>query len=593
MTNKKKRTKRKTSVIDLLPYIFIVAVVPLIVYLHIDKLEPIEEAVWTTEDFYPDLLSYCKSLWFMIASAFGLCLFVFRYIQGRIRLQKKPGLYVPAAVYILLIVLSTITSKYASVALSGFVARYEGMFVLLFYVLNMLIVYNLINEESQIKLLVKPLLVSAFVICFIGLSQFAGHDFFETALGRSLILPAEYAESELNFKFDTMVYGTLSNPNYIGSYVALVFPVAVTVIFIAEKLVWRITAAVLSILLIINLVGSDSSAGLVGLGAGAVIAVVYFLRKYLFRNKIAVVLSIAVALAACGFLAIEAVSRLKAESTQSYYLEDIVFDKGSARIISSTEILDIRFSEDQLTFYDAEGNNLHVNVKEDETGINISFKEPAFQRYRLKVTGDVLEIRNGDVEFFIRLSQDGLRLVGINDDEPDQIEKPDAIDVRGYEKVGSARAYIWSRTIPLLKNAILVGYGPDTFAIVFPQNDYIGKINAYNTPFMIVDKPHNMYLQIAVNTGILSLAAFLAIILVYIVSGIKACFMNQAPGRISHYGTGIFIGICAFLVAGLFNDSSIAVAPIFWILLGLGFACNAMALNDKERKKEAHASQKR
>jgi len=593
MTNKKKRTKRKTSVIDLLPYIFIVAVVPLIVYLHIDKLEPIEEAVWRTEDFYPDLLSYCKSLWFMIASAFGLCLFVFRYIEGRVRLQKKPGLYVPAAVYILLIVLSTITSKYVSVALSGFVARYEGMFVLLFYVLNMLIVYNLINEESQIKLLVKPLLVSAFVICFIGLSQFAGHDFFETALGRSLILPAEYAESELSFNFGTMVYGTLSNPNYIGSYVALVFPVAVTVIFIAEKLVWRITAAVLSILLIINLVGSDSSAGLVGLGVGAVIAVVYFLRKYLFRNKIVVVLSVIVVLAVCGFLASEIVSRFRTESAHNYYIEDIAFDKGSVWIKSSTETLGIRYSDDQLTFIDGNDNNLYVDVNYDDSGANITFKDQAYRNYRIKINGDVLEVRNGDVEFFIRLSQDGLRLVGINGDEPDQIVKPEAIDVRGYEKVGSARAYIWSRTIPLLKNAILVGYGPDTFAIVFPQNDYIGKINAYNTPFMIVDKPHNMYLQIAVNTGILSLVAFLAIILVYIVSGIKACFMNQAPGRISHYGTGIFIGICAYLVVSLFNDSSIAVAPIFWILLGLGLACNAMALHDKERKKEAHASPKR
>ena len=593
MTNKKKRTERKTSVIDLLPYIFIVAVVPLIVYLHIDKLEPIEEAVWTTEDFYPDLLSYCKSLWFMIASAFGLCLFVFRYIEGRVRLQKKPGLYVPAAVYILLIVLSTITSKYVSVALSGFVARYEGMFVLLFYVLNMLIVYNLINEESQIKLLVKPLLVSAFVICFIGLSQFAGHDFFETALGRSLILPAEYAESELSFNFGTMVYGTLSNPNYIGSYVALVFPVAVTVIFIAEKLVWRITAAVLSILLIINLVGSDSSAGLVGLGVGAVIAVVYFLRKYLFRNKIVVVLSVIVVLAVCGFLASEIVSRFRTESAHNYYIEDIAFDKGSVWIKSSTETLGIRYSDDQLTFIDGNDNNLYVDVNYDDSGANITFKDQAYRNYRIKINGDVLEVRNGDVEFFIRLSQDGLRLVGINGDEPDQIVKPEAIDVRGYEKVGSARAYIWSRTIPLLKNAILVGYGPDTFAIVFPQNDYIGKINAYNTPFMIVDKPHNMYLQIAVNTGILSLVAFLAIILVYIVSGIKACFMNQAPGRISHYGTGIFIGICAYLVVSLFNDSSIAVAPIFWILLGLGLACNAMALHDKERKKEAHASPKR
>jgi len=586
MANKKKRTEKKTSVIDLLPYIFIVAVVPLIVYLHIDDLDPAEDAIWKTRDFYPDLLSYCKSLWFRIASAFGLCLFAFRIIQGRVQLKQRLSLYLPSAVYIIFIILSTVTSKYASIALSGFVARYEGMLVLVFYIINMLILFNVIREEWQIQFLLKSLLVSACVISLIGLTQFAGRDFFQTGLGKSLILPAEFAESELSFNFGTMVYGTLSNPNYMGSYVALVFPIAVMIVLMSEKVALRIGAAVLSVLLLVNLVGSGSDAGLVGLGAGAIIAAVYFLRKYrkyLFRNKIIVILSVAIVLAAGGFLTREMVSRFEAESAQTYYLEDITFNKGSARIISSTETLEIRFTEEQLTFYDAAGNNLHVNVKEDETGIHINFKESAYQRYRLKVTGDVLEIRNGEVEFFVSLGEEGLRLVGIKGDEPNRIVKPEAIDVRGYEKVGSARAYIWSRTIPLLKNAVLVGYGPDTFAIVFPQNDYIGKINAYNTPFMIVDKPHNMYLQIAVNSGILSLVAFLAIIMVYIVSGIKACFMNQVPGKASHYGTGIFIGICAFLVAGLFNDSSIAVAPVFWILLGIGFACNIMAACDTDR----------
>ena len=212
--NRKKRIEKKTTIIDLIPYIFIVAVVPLIVYLHIDQVGPIEAANWKGGDQYPDLLSYWKSQWFIIASALSLCLFIIRNIQGRIQLRRKISLYVPAAVYILFIILSTVTSKYSSVALTGFVARYEGMFVLLFYIINMLILFNLISEERQISIIFKSLLVSAFIICLIGLLQLAGRDFFETGFGKSLILPAEYAASELVFKFGTMVYGTLANPNY-------------------------------------------------------------------------------------------------------------------------------------------------------------------------------------------------------------------------------------------------------------------------------------------------------------------------------------------------------------------------------------------
>lgn len=586
---KKKRTVQKTSIFDLLPYIFIVAVVPLIVFLHVDDLEPIEIANWKGNDFYPDLLSYCKSLWFKIVSAFGLCLFVFRITQGRVQLQKRLSLYVPAAVYIIFIILSTITSKYASIALSGFVARYEGMFVLLFYVLNMLILCNLISEERQIRILLNALLVSAYVISLIGLSQLVGHDFFETDFGKTLILPAKYAESELTFNFGTMVYGTLSNPNYMGSYVALVLPIALTAIFMTRRVALRVGAAVLSVLLLVNLVGSDSDAGLVGLGAGVIIAAVYLLRKYLFRYKLIVILSVVIVLAAGGFLAREAVSRFNAESAQTYYLEDITFNGSSVQIKSTTEMLNIRYENHTLSFHDSMNNELNTSVTRGDAGTVITFGDSTYKNYRLTVTGDILEIRNGGKAFYIRLHEDDLRLVGLNGDETNRIEKPDAIDVRGYEKVGSARIYIWSRVIPMLKNTVFVGTGPDTFAIVFPQNDYIGKINAYNTPLMLVDKPHNLYLQIAVNTGILSLVAFLAVLIVYFITGIKACFLNQAPERISQYGAGIFISICSYLVAGLFNDSSIAVAPIFWVLLGLGFACNIMAAREMEKHKMASA----
>ena len=42
----------------------------------------------------------------------------------------------------------------------------------------------------------------------------------------------------------------------------------------------------------------------------------------------------------------------------------------------------------------------------------------------------------------------------------------------GYEHLASGRGYVWGRTIPLFARYFLVGSGPDTFAIEFPQNDY-------------------------------------------------------------------------------------------------------------------------
>ena len=43
----------------------------------------------------------------------------------------------------------------------------------------------------------------------------------------------------------------------------------------------------------------------------------------------------------------------------------------------------------------------------------------------------------------------------------------------------------------------LHGFGPDTFAMVFPQQDLTGKFRVYGTTDMLVDKVHNGLLQIS------------------------------------------------------------------------------------------------
>ncbi len=37
----------------------------------------------------------------------------------------------------------------------------------------------------------------------------------------------------------------------------------------------------------------------------------------------------------------------------------------------------------------------------------------------------------------------------------------------GYEKFASGRGFIWSRSIPLLKDSVFIGYGADTYPLIF------------------------------------------------------------------------------------------------------------------------------
>ncbi|GAB6179340.1 O-antigen ligase family protein [Desulfotomaculum defluvii] len=129
---------------------------------------------------------------------------------------------------------------------------------------------------------------------------------------------------------------------------------------------------------------------------------------------------------------------------------------------------------------------------------------------------------------------------------------------------GTGRVYIWQKTMELIKNSPLYGYGLDTFLYNFPQNDKhlmsnIGETNTY------VDKPHNMYLNFAYGTGIVGFGALLCLLVLYILKvGEKVIKSNE--GSVNLIATFFFC--LTFMIQFLFNDSVIGTSIVFWILMG-------------------------
>lgn len=110
------------------------------------------------------------------------------------------------------------------------------------------------------------------------------------------------------------------------------------------------------------------------------------------------------------------------------------------------------------------------------------------------------------------------------------------------------RFFMWKHGVKLLK---LIGNGPATFAASFPQGIYTQAETNW-APGIVVDRPHDMYIQVAHATGILSLIPLVVI-------------LYFAVRRESVYRYGVF----GFLIAGIFTDSMVGVTPIFAILVGL------------------------
>ncbi len=115
----------------------------------------------------------------------------------------------------------------------------------------------------------------------------------------------------------------------------------------------------------------------------------------------------------------------------------------------------------------------------------------------------------------------------------------------------AGRIYMWKGAIPSLKKTLLIGQGPSTFPLYFPQftkrGDDIGFEN------LVIDRPHNMYINIWQSTGLISL---------FILSSIV--FIALCGGR----STALRLGVLGFLITGFFTDSMLSVTPYFLIFLG-------------------------
>lgn len=165
-----------------------------------------------------------------------------------------------------------------------------------------------------------------------------------------------------------------------------------------------------------------------------------------------------------------------------------------------------------------------------------------------------------------------------------ELEKIDAIGFKNNQKFGTNRGWIWSRSIPLMKNKILYGYGADTTAVVFPQNDYVGKLKVGSPINGIVDKPHNMYLNIGISTGVLSLVSMIIFYAIYLLNSLFIYTKkNDIKNFTSRAGIAIFLGTCGFLIAALMYDNVVHVMPLFYTLLAMGLAINTKVnLSEKE-----------
>jgi O-antigen ligase len=149
-------------------------------------------------------------------------------------------------------------------------------------------------------------------------------------------------------------------------------------------------------------------------------------------------------------------------------------------------------------------------------------------------------------------------------------------DLNRYNSLFTGRGYIWLESLPILRECLILGKGAGNFPFFFVQNDVIGLCNTDGTYRLVIDKPHSLYLQIAITAGIPALLCILVLFGSFVFRGLRCLWKANAEAfrtdRRVMLMLCLYAGVCGYMVSGLINDSSITVSPVFWLLFGTAYS---------------------
>lgn len=588
--------------------VLVLSVVPLVVSAFYYQIGLKEYPWFSDSDAAYDFFLYWKGqLLILLCGLIALYTAVRQMFEKRDAWRGAKGVerkyVIPLILYFALAVLSSVLSEQRDTALWGGYEQWEGIIIIAAYVSVLFFAYLLLDDKTEFCIVEWGFLTGVFVLSALSVCQYFGHDFFRTEAGQAVM--NFMTEKKLNFKFNFetgRVYATLYNPNYVGSYVALVLPVVLSLVSREKKpaaLIRSGLAVATGIGLIIMLFGSESVTGCIGVLAAFVLFVV-FVTADPNRN----VKKLLAATGGCVVVLVAAVwlnrpvfeygiNKIVNPTPNEFFVKSME-SKAGALYIKTVEDdvlkLTCERSDGQFQYTAEDDGGTHVDLYEDAGKIKI--RDERFSKIEIHET-EVTEGGERKAAFVIDTpsvwksytvvpatkSYNGMALLQrvYRIYNPfGKIDRLRHVESMGFEEnqhFGSRRGYIWSRTFPLLKNHVLVGSGPNTFVYEFPNDDYVGMKNVgYDSA--IVTKPHNMFMQIWVQTGLLSLLAFLALYAVYFAESMKLYFRKNQYRRSDLVGIGILLGTFGYLVTGLANDSTVAVAPVYWCLLGVGMALN-------------------
>lgn len=580
--------KNKETNICLVPVVLWIIVVPLVVITK-NFANPLIGYPWYNSlENLADLFLYYKSQLVTLTGVLMLVLLIWQISKMRRKdtlLNADTRLFIPILIYALLAVASSLFSEYGYFCTHGIPDQFETVWNLLAYVVALLYFYYIIMYHNSERPIFIMSFIGAALVSLICVLQYCGIDIYRIIYPESKGYIFSFAKH--------VVYGPFYNINYVAYYVLLFAPLFFMLCMFYKDLKVRIISGILVIALLISLVGAESSTGEIAIAGVAAFTVFFLLIKNVKTKKILwIPIAGMLVVGVAGFaLALPKINAyIQSTNTEKKDLENIFTNDDNVELDYKGQKLYIQMVEENgfLTFLLKDQNQADVAYEystndeyyfftiTDERFSNITLT-PALIEEDVQAYGFIVQIDEKSWNFTNQLAEDGTyyyysdegKLAKLTAETPSADFAP-LVNVSSF---ANGRGYLWNKTITLLKDYIILGSGADTFTLVYPNDDFVDKYNnGYDN--MVITKPHNLYLQIAVQTGMLSLICFIVFYMWYFISSLRIYFKQRLDNPLAITGFSIMLGTLGYMISGIANDSTITIAPLYWAMMGIGIAIN-------------------
>ncbi len=597
-----------------------IAILPYISYLHYQPLTNLTAKYFSSESGkITDWFLFQKEFSVVLAAVILSGLFMvdevfFEKHWKDIPLRKK-SMRLPViltGVYALLLIVSGIASEHKELVLMGIVKHYEGLLGVLGYLVIFLMAMNYFCDTKSLEIFSWAMIITTLACAIFGEMEYNGHALQETDFMAHLMAPPEeYEYATMLRSTSSNVHITFFNSNYLGSFCGLMFPLALALGLGSKDVIKKILGIAAAAGIAVCAVFSNSTGGLYSIAASCVILfliyLVYWCRNLINRQAslIGFITAVAVIVGGAAF-----VLNTNADIRQRV---DTIVNNGSGQKMTVEErrqrlakdhyvLKDIRQEGSSLVLDDYSGNSITVTYTAPEGGNNeLKYYDTKGSELEMSTDKDRYErakdkrYRNCKFKWLektkkltINLGYDKNLIFAYEDDK----FKPFVHGMYTQDKINSykgpeffkkdlravsGRYFIWGTTISMLDECLFIGKGSGNFVTVFPQYDYVSLLEVYDTPAMVVNKPHNWYLGVAMDSGVVSLLVLLTMLGAFLVTGIRNVLIHPVNDSLKHLRIGVLVSVMGFMLVGIVNDSYVCVSPVFWFIFGVGWyavSCN-------------------